>query len=211
MNVYFWKDTTDGKFHIYDLTTPSRPHEQTIDGQPTAAMMNTFFEEVARYPEGEVHYTLPGGSAGVAPTTGKTKWYEWIGYAGLAVAAVGLAFLTAGASVAATVCFAGGALAGGLSAGGHLADTIHLGTATTSTVVLDVAQIAASFASFGAMSLTVKAGGAAAALAGSRYFVPLVGAAAAADSVQLVALTSVTFTELDKIQRGAGTPDAKQP
>ncbi|HMG13022.1 MAG TPA: hypothetical protein VK571_07600, partial [Gemmatimonadaceae bacterium] len=59
MNVYFWKDATDGKFHLYDLTTPSRPHEQTIDGQPTAAMMNTFFEDVARYPEGEVRYSSP--------------------------------------------------------------------------------------------------------------------------------------------------------
>ena len=204
MNVYFWKDATDGKFHLYDLTTPIRPHEQIVDGQPTAAMMNTFFEEVARYPEGEVRYTLPGGTAGVAPTTGKTKWYEWVGYAGLAIAAVGLALLTAGASIPATVCFAAGAVAGGVSAGGHLADTARLGTATTATVVLDVAQIVASFASFGAMSITVKAGGAAAALAGSRWFVPLVGTAGGADVVQLVALTDITFTELNKIQNGAG-------
>jgi hypothetical protein len=210
MNVYFWKDATDGKFHIYDLTTPSRPHEQTVDGSPTAAMMNTFFEEVARYPEGEVRYTLPGGTAGAATTTGKTKWYEWVAYAGLAIAAVGLAFLTAGASIPATVCFAAGAVAGGVSAGGHLVDTATLGTATTATVVLDVAQIVASFASFGAMSITVKAGSAAAALAGSRWFVPLVGAAAGADVVQLVALTDITFTELNKIQNGAGTPEDKQ-
>jgi hypothetical protein len=210
MNVYFWKDAKDGKFHIHDLTTPGRPHEQTVDGQPTAAVMNTFFEEVARYPEGEVRYTLPGGSSGVAPTTGKTKWYEWVGYAGLAIAAVGLALLTAGASVPATVCFAVGAVAGGLSAGGHLADTAHLGTATTATVVLDVAQIAASFASFGAMSITVKAGSAAAALAGSRWFVPLVSAAAGADAVQLVALTDITFVEFSKIQNGAGSAEDKQ-
>ncbi|TMQ15512.1 MAG: DUF4157 domain-containing protein [Deltaproteobacteria bacterium] len=210
MNVYFWKDAKDGKFHLYDLTTPSRPHEQTIVGQPTAAMMNTFFEEVARYPEGEVRYTLPGGTAGIAPTTGKTKWYEWVGYAGLAIAAVGLAFLTAGASIPATVCFAAGAVAGGVSAGGHLVDTTRLGTATTATVVLDVAQIVASFASFGAMSITVKASGAAAALAASRWFVPLVGTAASADVVQLVALTDITFTELNKIQNGAGTPEDKQ-
>jgi hypothetical protein len=210
MNVYFWKDPTDGKFHIYDLTTPSRPHEQTVDSQPTAAMMNTFFEEVARYPEGEVRYTLPDGAAGVATTTGKTNWYEWVGYAGLAIAAVGLAFLTAGASIPATACFAAGAIAGGVSASGHLADTVHLGTATTATVVLDVAQIVASFASFGAMSITVKAGGAAAALGASRWFVPLIGTAAGADVVQLVALTDVTFTELNKIQRGAGTPEDKQ-
>jgi hypothetical protein len=210
MNIYFWKDATDGKFHLYDLTTPSRPHEQTVDGQPTAAMMNTFFEDVARYPEGEVRYTLPGGTAGIAPTTGKTKWYEWVGYAGLAIAAVGLAFLTAGASLPATVCFAAGAVAGGVSAGGHLADTTHLGTATAATVVLDVAQIVASFASAGAMSITVKAGGAAAALVGSRWFVPLVTTAAIGDSVQLVALTDITFTELNKIQSGAGTPEDKQ-
>ena len=210
MNVYFWKDAADGRFHIYDLTTPSRPHEQTVDGQPTAAMMNTFFEEVARYPEGEVRYTLPGGTAGVAPTTGTTKWYEWVGYAGLAIAAVGLALLSAGASIPATVCFAAGAVAGGVSAGGHLADTAHLGTATTATVVLDVAQIIASFASFGAMSITVKAGGAAAALGGSRWFVPLISTAAGADVVQFVALTDVTFAELHKIQNGAGTPEDKQ-
>ena len=210
MNVYFWKDATDGKFHIYDLTTPSRPHEQTVDGQPTAGMMNTFFEEVARYPEGDVRYTLPGGTAGVASTTGKTKWYEWIGYAGLAIAAIGLAFVTAGASIPATVCFAAGALAGGVSAAGHLADTTRLGTATTGTIVLDVAQIVASFASAGAMNITVRAGGAAAALAGSRWFVPVVSMAATADGVQLVALTDITFTELNKIQNGAGTPEDKQ-
>jgi hypothetical protein len=146
----------------------------------------------------------------VAPTTGKTKWYEWVGYAGLAIAAVGLALLSAGASIPATVCFAAGAVAGGVSAGGHLVDTAHLGTATTATVVLDVAQIVASFASFGAMSITVKAGSAAAALAGSRWFVPLVGNAAGADVVQLVALTDITFTELNKIQNGAGAPEDKQ-
>jgi hypothetical protein len=210
MNVYFWKDAASGKFHLYDLTTPGRPHEQVVDSQPTAAMMATFFEEVARYPEGEVRYTLPGGSAGVAPTTGKTKWYEWIGYAGLAVAAVGLALLTAGASIPATVCFAAGAVAGGLSAGGHLVDTAQLGTATTATVVLDVAQIVASFTSFGAMSITVKAGSAAAAIGGSRWFVPLVTTAASADGVQLVALTDITVTELDKIQSGVGSPEDRQ-
>ncbi|MEO7730521.1 MAG: DUF4157 domain-containing protein [Kofleriaceae bacterium] len=210
MNVYFWKDAQDGKYHLYDVTTPSRPHEQTIDGSPTTAMMNTFFEEVARYPEGEVRFTLPGGGSGIAATTGKTKWYEWVGYAGLAAAAAGLAFVTAGASVPATVCFAAGALAGGLSAAGHLADTAQLGTATTATVVLDVAQLAASFASFGALSITLKAGGAAAALAGSRWFVPLVSAAGVADGVQLVALTDITYVELTKIHKGAGTAEDKQ-
>jgi Novel toxin 21/Domain of unknown function (DUF4157) len=210
MNVYFWKDAADGKFHLYDLTTPSRPHEQTVDGPPTAAMMSTFFEEVARYPEGEVRFTLPGGAAGVAPTTGKTKWYEWVAYAGLAIAAVGLAFLTAGASIPATVCFAAGAVAGGVSAAGHLVDTATLGTATTATVVLDVAQIVASFASFGAMSITLKAGSAAAALAGSRWFVPLVSTAAGADVVQMVAFTDVTFNELTKIRNGTGSPEDKQ-
>jgi Domain of unknown function (DUF4157) len=210
MNVYFYKDAQDGKYHLYDLTTPSRPHEQTIDGSPTAAMMNTFFEEVARYPEGEVRYTLPGGGSGVGATTGKTKWYEWVSYAGLAAAAAGLALVTAGASVPATVCFAAGALAGAVSAAGHLGDTLRLGTATSATIVLDVAQIAASFASAGAMNITLKAGGTAAALASSRWFVPLAGVAASADVVQLVALTDVTFVELSKIQSGAGTPDDKQ-
>lgn len=56
----------------------------------------------------------------------------------------------------------------------------------------------------------MKAGGAAAALASSRWFVPLVSTAAGADVVQLVALTDITFTELNKIQSGAGTPEDKQ-
>ena len=210
MNVYFWKDQRNGTFHLYDVTTPSQPHEQTIDRPPTAAIMAIFFEEVARYPEGEVRYTLPGGAAGVAPTSGKTKWYEWVGYAGLVAAGLGLALLTGGASVAATVCFAAGAVAGGVSAGGHLSDTVRLGTATRATVVLDVAQIAASFASFGAMSITVKAGSAAAAATGSRWFVPLVGTAAGADVVQLVALTEITVSELNRIERGAGSAEDRQ-
>jgi hypothetical protein len=146
-----------------------------------------------------------------APTTGKVKWYEWAGYAGLVLAGVGLALFTGGASIAATVCFAAGAVAGGVSAAGHLVDTERLGTATTATLVLDVAQIAASFASFGALSITVKAGSAAAALAGSRAFVPLLGAAAAADTVQLVALTDITLTEMSKIQNNpAGSAEDKQ-
>ncbi|HET9624292.1 MAG TPA: hypothetical protein VFP84_23125 [Kofleriaceae bacterium] len=210
LDVYVWKDAATGQFHLYDLTTPSRPHEQVVDGLPTAAHWKTFFEEVARYPEGEVRFRVPGGGGDVAPTTGKTRWYEWVGYAGLAIAAVGLAALTAGASVPATVCFATGAVAGGLSAAGHLADTAYLGTATTATVVLDVAQLVASFASFGAMSVTIKAGRAAAALATSRWFVPLVTTAATADAVQLVALTEVTIVELDKLQRGAGSTEDKQ-
>jgi Domain of unknown function (DUF4157) len=210
MNVYFWKDAKDGRFHLYDLTTPSRPHEQTINAQPNAANMATFFEEVARYPEGDVRYTLPSGASGVAPTTGKTKWYEWAAYAGLALVAVGFAALTAGASIPATVCFAAGTLAGGVSAAGHLVDTARLGTATTSSVVLDVAQIVASFASAGAMGITIKAGSAAVALAGSRWFVPLVTIAGTSDGVQLVALTDITATELTKIKNGAGSPEDKQ-
>jgi len=210
MNVYFWKDDRDGTFHLYDLTTPGRPHEQTIDGPPSAAIMTTFFEEVARYPEGEVRYALPGGVSGIATTTGKTKWYEWVGYAGLAIAGVGLALVTGGASIPATICFAAGAIASGVSAGGHLVDTAGLGTATSASVVLDVAQIVTSFASFGAMSITVKAGGAAAALGGSRWFVPLVSTAAGADIVQLIALGDLTFVELDKLRQGAGSPEDKQ-
>jgi len=199
MNVYFWKDKEDGKFHLYDLTTPGRPQEQTLDGEPTAAMMNTFFEEVARYPEGEVRYTLPSGAAGVAPTTGKIKWYEWLGYAGMAVAAVGLAFLTLGASIPATVCFTAGATAGAVSAAGHLVDTERLGTATTATVVLDVAQIVASLASMGALNITVKGT--------SQYFVAL---AATADGVSMVALSDTLLTEMGKIQKGGGTPEDQQ-
>ena len=217
MNVYFWKDDKTGKVHLYDVTT-GRPQEQTIDGPPTAATMQTFFEEVARYPKGSVRYTLPDGAIGVSNTSGKTKWYEWVAYAGLVVAGVGLTLaggvglglLAEGASTIATVCFAGGALAGGVSAGGHLADTVHLGTATTTSVVIDVAQVVASLASGGAMGLTMKAGSAAGALANSRWFVPLLGTSAGADAVQLVAFTDLTLQELDKIEHGFGTPEDKQ-
>jgi hypothetical protein len=41
-------------------------------------------------------------------------------------------------------------------------------------------------------------------------FVPLITTAATADGVQLVALTDIIFTELNKIQNGAGTPEDKQ-
>lgn len=209
MSVYVWEDEA-GKFHVHDLTTPPRPHAQVLDGAPSVAAMNRFFEEVARYPEGTVRYVLPDGGEGSVQTTGKTKWFEWAGYAGLAIAAAGLALATAGASVPATVCFAAGAIAGGVSAVGHLVDSARLGTATTASVVLDVAQLAASFASAGALSLTLRAGGAAAAIANSRWFLPLVGAAAGADVVQLVALSELTYVELTQIENGAGTPEDKQ-
>ncbi|HET9622332.1 MAG TPA: hypothetical protein VFP84_13260 [Kofleriaceae bacterium] len=210
MNVYFWRDAATGKVHLFDLTTPGRPHAQIVDASPSAAMLGTFFEDVARYPEGEIRFVLPDGAAGAAATTGKTRWYEWVGYAGLALAAVGLAALTAGASVPATLCFAAGAVAGGAAAGGHLADTAHLGIATTATVVIDVAQLVASFASAGAMTIAVKAGSAGAALAAGRWFVPLVTASAVADTVQLVALTELAVGELRQIERGAGSDDDKR-
>lgn len=209
MNVYYWKDEQTGKFHLYDLTTPSHPHEQQFDREPSAASMATFFEEVARYPKGEARYTLPDGSNGAAPTTGKIKWYEWIGYVGLALAGVGLALLSGGMSIPATVCFAAGTLAGGLAAGGHLADSTSLGTATTASIVLDVAQIVGAFASFGALSISIRAGASAAGLANSRWFIPLTSTAAGADVVQLVALTDITFTELQKVQNGAGSAEDK--
>jgi hypothetical protein len=60
------------------------------------------------------------------------------------------------------------------------------------------------------MGLTVKAGSAAGALASSRWFVPLLGASAGADVVQLVAFTDLTLAELDKIDQGAGTPEDRQ-
>jgi hypothetical protein len=87
---------------------------------------------------------------------------------------------------------------------------VRFGTATATTIVLDVAQIVSSFASAGALNLTIKAGGAAAALSGSRWFVPMVTGATLADGVQLVALTDLTRDELLKIQNGAGTAEDKQ-
>lgn len=210
VNLYVWKDDETGRYHLRDLTTPSRPHEQELDGPPTAARLATFFEEVARYPLGRVRVNLPSGEIATAATTGKTKWYEWVAYAGLALAGVGLALVTAGASIPATVCFAAGAIAGGVSAGGHLVDSVRLGTATTASIVVDASQIAASFSSAGALSITVKGGGAAVALAQSRWFVPLATAAASADVVQLVALTDSTLAELAHIQHGPGKDNDKQ-
>src|SRR5262245_43200024 len=159
MNVYFWKQD-DGKLHLYDLTRPGDVHEQSVDSPLTADIMHTFFEDVARYPKGQVHYTLPGGGDGVAATTGDKKWYEWFGIAALVIAGVGLAVLTAGYSIPATVIFAVGAAAGGVAAAGDLIDSTRLGIATPARVALDVAQIVASFASVGALGITVKAGGA---------------------------------------------------
>lgn len=77
-------------------------------------------------------------------------------------------------------------------------------------MILDIAQVAASFASLGAMTITVKASGAATAAISHRWFVPLISTAAAADAVQALALTDITVTELTKIQRGTGSPEDKQ-
>jgi hypothetical protein len=57
------------------------------------------------------------------------------------------------------------------------------------------------------MSITVKAGGAA---ARSGYFVSFVGGAAAGDVVQLVALSKETVDQLDVINRSHGTADDQQ-
>src|SRR5262249_22041126 len=121
-----------------------------------------------------------------------------------------LAVLTAGYSIPATVIFAVGAAAGGVAAAGDLIDSTRLGIATPARVALDVAQIVASFASVGALGITVKAGGALEAIANYRWFVPPLNPAAGANVVQMVALTDITFAEIDKIQKGPGSPEDKQ-
>ena len=112
--------------------------------------------------------------------------------------------------MAATFCFAAGTLAGGLSAAGHLIDSAKLGTATTGTVVLDVAQIVSSVASFGASSLIIKSGSVAAAMASGRYVVPLLGTAAGADVVQLAAFGQVAWQDLEAVRRSGGSPEDQQ-
>ena len=188
------------------------------------------------FPKGIIHYQIPGGLGGQVITTERKSWTDFVQWIGLGLAVVGISLATFGtgtvAATAAAVAFAASGVAGAVYAGGDLYERAQHGDLEPAAVVMDLAQIAAGLLGAGAAisgSIAVSAAnadravtagvegavawsGAAARIAGfaQKAYVPLLGGAAAADGVNLMAMTADIAAQIAKIREGAGSPADKR-
>jgi hypothetical protein len=227
--LYFWRDGS--KWHLADLTNPLNTFEDTYAAAATdKAPPPDLFEKLdarIHFPKGIIHYQIPGGEAGNFRTTAQKHWTDYLSYIGLGAAVIGVTLATFGTG---TVAVAGAwilAASGVISAAGTTAEMIEKwrhGNLDATEAIIDIAQIVASLAGAAALSSAkivtlagdaVKAGApwaanwARLAVMADRLFVPMVGTKVAADVVTGVAITVETAKQLDAIELGAGTRDAK--
>lgn len=229
LSLYFWRE--GDTWHLADLTNPLNTFEDTFAAAATdtAPPPGLFQKLDARihFPKGTIHYQIPGGEGGSFHTTAATNWTDYLSYIGLGAAVVGLTLATLGTG---TVAVAGAwilAASGVISAAATTAEMIEKwrhGNLDATTAVLDLAQIVASLSGAAALSsarIVTMAGGAIKAgvpwagnwarlaVMADRVFVPMVGTKIAADVVTGAALTDVTAKQLDAVENGSGTRDAK--
>jgi len=103
-----------------------------------------------RYPEGRIRYQLPGASVGELAVKKHLTTAEFLNYLSLGLAAVGLVFAPefgiVEVEVISQVAFAGSSLVMGVGAAADLYSHWKHDDLGVLTVVLDLAQVAASFA-----------------------------------------------------------------
>ena len=188
------------------------------------------------FPKGIIHYQIPGGDGGQVITTERKHWWEFAQWVGLGLAVVGISLATFGtgsvAATAAAVAFAASGVAGAVYAGGDLYERAKHGDLEPTAVVMDLAQIVAGAFSAGAaisgrivaaaaqadmaaakgVAGAVPWSGAAARIASvaQRAYLPALGTAAAADGVNLLALSADIEAQIRKVSSGEGSPEDKR-
>jgi hypothetical protein len=215
LQLYIWRDGNDWK--IRDVTNPEHPFTESADGDGTDVPPQELFDQLddkKGFPKGLIRFQVPGGPSGHVVCRAKKKWYEWAAEIGLALAAVGFALATFGAgtvAVAGSYVMAASMVAGAVAAGGEIYDDYRHGQLDTLRVLLNVLQIASGVASAGAIVAGNLVKGAVAAAnavdkanwtgrwaklakLADKAYVPLIGAAAAAD-VSTVAVMGVDLLE----------------
>lgn len=224
--LYAYKD--DDEWHLRDVTNPHKPWDYTVDakqGETTPPWrLLTELDDADHFPEGVIHYDVPGDRGGRIATTGGLTWKKFFTYLGLALGAAALALAAGPASVAvyASWAFAGSAVATAAAAGIDLAEKGKHGQLDAATVVIDLGLIASALMGVAALRAgqvvrgAVTAAEAGAPLAGEaaqlavlygRYYVPLRVGAFGAD---VVVLSAQAALQVDEIEHGHGTDEEKK-
>jgi hypothetical protein len=225
--LYYWR--SGDTWHLKDVTNPDNTFEDTCDytvGETEPPQ--ELFDELdykKHFLQGIIYYQIPGGRGGRVETTERMTWSDYVAWASTAIAAAAFIAVTAGAgtpvAVAGAYAFVASGVLGATSAVLDLVESAKHGHLDARTVVVDVAQIVAGLG--GAAAITsgkitqaaVKAAEAGRPLAGGsalvaqwadRLFVPLVGATATADTIQLAVFTEDIAKQLDAIDQGLLDP-----
>ncbi len=171
-----------------------------------------------RFPEGELHITLPSGGPYTLVTTAPTSLSEYLGYAAMAVAAVTLVLFTAGAGTPAAIALVAGAGLGIASTVAGLSELEEQGMATSGDRARAALMIAVDLASVFTMGLGRVAAGVAkagetaslAARLAGRLFVPVARLSVALDITQLYVMTDQFVEQYRAIANQPGLTDEQR-
>lgn len=230
LELYCWREGNE--WRLVDLTNPERPFRDSVTARATdfdsvAALLGELDNE-DHFCEGRIYYEVPGIATGQIQVEDRVTWRDFFTWLGIGLAVVGtvLSFGTGAVAVAGTWALVGSAVAGGTAATLNLIESARHGTATTTSVLLDLTQVVASVAGVGALAagrvLSVARTSAAAGspLTGARWaslatlaqrcVIPLAATNLTADAITLAVVTVQGAEQLDAIENGPGTPDAKR-
>lgn len=231
LSLWYWED--NGTWHLRDLTNPKRPFEDTKKKQgsektPSTALFSELDAKI-HFPKGKIFYQIPRGPGGTVLTTEHKPWYEWVSEIATIAAVIGMGLVTAGGAVAVAGgwALAASGLAGAVAAGGDMHDHAKHGALDGATFAIDLMQIIAGVAGFGAFGagriLVREAAAEAAAVAGTAAktvpppawlakmskaaYLPLRVGSAGAQGIQMLAMTDqaiAQFKELDAAEKRGG-------
>jgi hypothetical protein len=225
LTLYAFRQGDD--WHLHDISNPEKPWKYDVeakDGETTPPFrLLAELDDADHFPEGWIHYDIPGDRGGRVQTTGGMTWKKALTYIGLAAGAValGLALGPQSLAVYASWAFAASAAATAAAAGIDLAQKSHHGQLDATTVIIDVGLILSALAGVAALRAGyVVKGAQAAATAGTplageaakwavfygKVYLPLRIGAAGAD---LLVMTASAAKQVDEIEAGHGTDAEK--
>ena len=225
LTLYAYRD--EDEWHLRDISNPSKPWHYTVDAEEGETLppfrLLAELNDADHFPEGWIHYDIPGGRGGRVATTGGLTWKKFFTYLGLAAGGVALA-LTLGPEslgVYASWAFAASAAATAAAAAIDLAEKAKHGQLNASTVIINVGLILSALAGVAALRAGMIVKGAAEAAAAG---LPLAGVAAewavfygkiylplrvGAAGTDLLVMTVAAAQQVDEIEHGTGTDGEK--
>ncbi|HEY5959676.1 MAG TPA: hypothetical protein VIV60_24140, partial [Polyangiaceae bacterium] len=226
--LFAWKDENSWK--LRDLTNPESNYDFSVHDPNAAEPPVTLFsklDDIDHFPAGVIHYDVSGKYGGQVRVRDHLTWKKFFSWLGLGLAAVGIGLATFGTgtvAVAGAWILAASGLAGATSAGIDIADKAAHNALSTSTVVLDLAQIVAGIAGVGQLRsglIAVEATRAAEAglpwmgaqatkaVAAQRAYFAYFAARATADGVSVLVTSAETIAQLNDIERTNAAPEEK--
>ncbi|WP_162292539.1 eCIS core domain-containing protein [Candidatus Promineifilum breve] len=219
--LYAWKD--GDSWILQDQTNPKQPYTfpsvAAKQGEEPPVALFSELSDPDHYPEGVIHFEMPGKYAGQQRVKDRLTWKEFFTWLGIGLVVIGLTLTTFGTgtvAVAGSWALAASAVAGGTAAGIDLVEGMLRGNMTTTRAILDIAQIVASLAGVSALRAgRVVQGAMTSAKSGTplmgkaaeyavhmnKVYVVAVGTNVAADAVTVVTFSVEVAQQLDEIER----------